>query len=177
MLSLMTDLEATLPVQEQPSSWRGRVVDAVLVTAPLAVGGLTGAATAPSIRGWYRTLQRPSWNPPDQVFGPVWTTLYATMGVALRDVARAPGRERARAIAVGLFGLQLALNAGWSWLFFIQHDLALAAVEVACLWLAIAATIAAFGRVRPRAGLLLVPYLGWVSFASVLTLAIWRLNR
>lgn len=173
----MSTLENVLPVAEQPGRWGGWLADAGIVVAPLVVGGVTGAATAPAIRGWYRTLRRPSWNPPDRVFGPVWTSLYLTMGVALRDIARVRGRTGARRIAVGLFGLQLALNAGWSWLFFIQHDLAMAAIEVLCLWLSILATAVAFGRLRRRAGLLLVPYLAWVTFASVLTIAIWQLNR
>jgi benzodiazapine receptor len=173
----MSSLDQVLPSTEIPSRWRRRIGDIVVVATPLVVGGLSGAATAPEIRGWYRTLRRPMWNPPDAVFGPVWTTLYLAMGVALRDVVRADGRARARALAVGVFGLQLALNAGWSWLFFVKHDLALAAIEVACLWLAIVATIVTFGLVRRRAAALLIPYLAWVSFASALTVAIWQLNR
>jgi translocator protein len=98
-------------------------------------------------------------------------------GVALRTAVRAPAGERARLIAVALFALQLALNFGWSWIFLVEHQLGLAGIEIVALWLAIAATIAAFGGIRPIAGALLVPYIAWVTFATAPTLAIWQLNR
>ena len=148
-----------------------------MVAAPLVVGGISGLLTSGQIATWYRTLDRPDWNPPDWVFGPVWTTLYLVMGVALRSAVRAPSREGARAVAVGLFALQLALNFGWSWIFFVEHELGLALAEIVALWLAIAATAAAFARLRPVAGALLLPYLAWVTFATALTGAIWQLNR
>jgi benzodiazapine receptor len=141
-----------------PASWRRRLGDAAIVATPLVVGGIGGLLTTDAIRGWYQTIERPTWNPPDWVFGPVWTTLYAMMGVALVKVVR-------------------MLNLGWSWIFFVQHDLGLALADVIALWLAIAATAGAFARIRPAAGALLLPYLGWVAFASVLTASIWQLNR
>ena len=118
----------------------------------LAVGAISAAVTMNgSIRRWYRTLDVPSWNPPDWVFGPVWTTLYVMMGVALVQVVRSEPRSRlARQIGLGLFAFQLLLNFGWSWIFFVNHDLGGALVEILALWLAIAATIAAFAVVRPR---------------------------
>lgn len=158
-------------------SWRRRITDAGIVLTPLVVGGISGLLTSDAIRGWYRTLERPDWNPPDWVFGPVWTTLYVMMGVALVKVVRSDSRPEERSLAVALFAVQLTLNFGWSWIFFVEHDLGLALAEIIVLWFAIAATAAAFGRIRPASGALLLPYLGWVTFASVLTASIWQLNR
>jgi tryptophan-rich sensory protein len=152
-------------------------IDLAIGAAPLVVGAASGALTAPAIRSWYRRLERPSWNPPDRVFGPVWTALYATMGVALVRVVRSDRPADARRLAVGLFGLQLALNFGWSWIFFVEHEIGLAVAEILVLWVAIAATAVTFGRLAPSAGLLLVPYLAWVTFAAALNVAVWRRNR
>jgi benzodiazapine receptor len=149
--------------------------DAVALAAPLAVGALGTIPTLKAIPTWYRTLDKPSWNPPDRVFGPVWTTLYALMGIALVLVRRqdqARGVDRAQAV----FGLQLALNLAWSFVFFGGRNLRGGLVVIALLWVSILATIAEFGRVRRAAALLLVPYLGWVSFASLLNAEIARRN-
>ena len=172
----MTALDRILPSAGHAAVWRGRLGDLAVAAAPLAVGAVSGALSAPAIRGWYRTLDRPGWNPPDAVFGPVWTALYASMGVALLRVVRARA-DGVRRIALGLFGLQLALNFGWSWIFFVEHAIGVAVADILALWLAIAATAVAFGRVAPAAGALLVPYLGWVTFAAMLNVAVWRRNR
>ncbi|HEY7132555.1 MAG TPA: TspO/MBR family protein, partial [Candidatus Limnocylindrales bacterium] len=150
--------------------------DAAIVATPLVVGAVGGLQTANAVRTWYRTLDRPAWNPPDRVFGPVWTALYATMGVSCRLVVRSPTTRERRALALALFATQLALNFGWSWIFFVRHALGPAVLEILALWVAIALTIAAFARVRGSAGALLLPYLAWVTFASVLTVSIWRRN-
>lgn len=174
----MTALDRALPVAEASvSRLRRRASDLAIVATPLLVGGLSSVFTVDGLRVWYRTLDRPDWNPPDWVFGPVWTTLYLLMGVALLQVVRADRRDAARRIALGLFGLQLLLNFAWSWIFFTNHDLFGALVEILALWLAIAATIVAFARVRRSAAALLVPYLAWTSFATILTATIWSLNR
>jgi benzodiazapine receptor len=173
----MPSLDRALVPAGQPSPWRRRLVDIAIVATPVAVGGLSGVLTAGSIRGWYRTLRRPDWNPPDWVFGPVWTTLYAMMGVALVQVVRSEEDRVARQVGLVLFVLQLVLNFGWSWIFFVNHDLFGALVEILALWLAIAATIASFAAVRRSAAALLVPYLAWTTFATALTAAIWSLNR
>ncbi len=152
-------------------------MDLAIGATPLAVGAVSGALTAPAIRTWYRSLDRPSWNPPDGVFGPVWTTLYASMGLALVRVVRAPGAADEQRFAIGLFGLQLALNFGWSWIFFVEHEIGLAVADILVLWIAIAATTVTFGRIAPAAGALLVPYLAWVTFAAALNVAVWRRNR
>ena len=129
-------------------------------------------ATTPEIDGWYQTLAKPSWNPPAGIFGPVWTTLFVMMGVAGWLVWQ-------RATSIGplvLFGVQLVLNVGWSWIFFGWHQPGWAFVEIVVLWLAILATTLAFFRVSRLAGWLFVPYLAWVTFASVLNFTIWRMN-
>ena len=122
---------------------------------------------------WYAGLRKPSWNPPNWLFAPVWTLLYALMAVAAWMVWREAGLSR----EAGLFVLQLALNAAWTWLFFGLKRPAVALAEMVVLWLAITATLVAFWNVRPLAGWLMVPYLLWVTFATGLTAAVWRLNR
>jgi benzodiazapine receptor len=139
------------------------------------VAGIGGAVTAPNIPTWYAGLAKPSFQPPNWLFAPVWTALYAVMALAAWMVWRAAGPSR-RAAPIGLFLLQLALNAIWSPLFFGMHLPLPALIDIGLLWLAIAATIVAFRRVSSVAGLLLLPYLAWVTFAGALNLAIWRLN-
>jgi benzodiazapine receptor len=135
--------------------------------------GAVGAVASVDAASFYGQLTKPAWAPPAGVFAPVWSALYALMGVAAWLVWRAPGSKRA---ALGLFAAQLAANALWSWLFFAWHRGALAAAEVLVLLALIIATVAAFWRVKRLAALLLVPYLLWVAFASVLTWAVWRGN-
>jgi tryptophan-rich sensory protein len=134
-----------------------------------------GAIASIEAQTFYAELTLPSWAPPAWLFGPVWTVLYAMMGVAAWWVWREYGLGGARN-AFLLFVAQLAANALWSWLFFGWRLGAFAAVEVVVLWLLIAATIVAFSRHSRVAAALLVPYLAWVTFASALTFAVWRLN-
>ncbi|MCX8090813.1 MAG: tryptophan-rich sensory protein [Verrucomicrobiae bacterium] len=124
---------------------------------------------------WYASLQKPSWTPPPWVFGPVWTVLYTMMAVAAWLVWRQGGFAAQRR-PLGLFVIQLALNASWTPLFFGLRRPDLAFAEIVLLWVAIAATLAAFRRVSVTAAWLLVPYLAWVSFAAALNFALWRLN-
>jgi tryptophan-rich sensory protein len=135
--------------------------------------GAVGAVASVNAVPFYAQLSKPSWAPPAWVFGPVWSALYLLMGVAAWLVSRSPG---SKGVALGLFGAQLAANALWSWLFFTWHRGALAAMEVLVLLALIVATAVAFWRTSRLAALLLVPYLLWVSFASVLTWAVWRSN-
>lgn len=141
----------------------------------LAVGFLSGRWTAAEIPTWYRTLRRPAIAPPNWVFAPVWTALYLLMAVAAWRVWLATPSS-ARAWALALFLVQLALNFAWSLLFFRFHAIGAALVEVLCLWAAIAASAFAFARVSPAAAWLLAPYLAWVAFAAFLNAAFWRLN-
>jgi tryptophan-rich sensory protein len=166
---------------------RRRIGDVAALVAPFAVGALGSIPTIAAIGSWYRTLDRPSWNPPDAVFGPAWTTLYLLMGIALVLVRRA-GKEVGSATsavapkvdatrgAQAVFGLQLALNLAWSYAFFGLRSPAAGGVVILALWLAILATIAAFARHSRLAAALLVPYLAWVTFATALNLEIWRRN-
>ena len=134
-----------------------------------------GTAVFVSTDGWYATLHKPSWNPPPWLFGPAWSLLYVLMAVAAWLVWR-DGGWKMQARALGLFLIQWLLNALWTPLFFGLHRPGLAFAEIIILWLAIAATLVAFWRVRNVAGILLVPYLAWVSFATALNFTIWRLN-
>ena len=149
--------------------------DVAALVTPLLVGAVGSIPTARSIPTWYRTLDKPAWNPPDAVFGPVWTTLYILMGIALTLVRRVEG-SRSIAASQATFGVQLALNLAWSFVFFGKRDPRGALVVIGTLWISILATIMAFRRVRPSAALLLLPYLGWVSFAAMLNGEIARRN-
>ncbi len=136
-----------------------------------AIGGAASIQAGP----FYTELARPDWAPPPAVFGPVWTVLYALMGIAAWLVWRVGGFRAARS-ALTLFLVQLAFNALWSWLFFAWQRGALAFADILLLWVLIVATLIAFWRIRVLAGALLVPYLLWVSFAAALNYAVWRLN-
>jgi tryptophan-rich sensory protein len=125
---------------------------------------------------WYAALAKPAWNPPNWIFGPVWTVLYVLMAVSAWLVWRPAGFGGAGA-ALGLFVFQLALNGLWSYLFFGLHRLDLALFEVVALWATILATAILFWGVNRLAGALLVPYLAWVAFASFLNFTLWSLNR
>lgn len=124
---------------------------------------------------WYEALAKPSWNPPNWLFGPVWTVLYIAIAVAAWMVWRQVGWQAAAA-ALTVWLLQLVLNGAWSWLFFGLRRPGWALVEILVLWVVIAITVALFWRLRPAAGALLLPYLAWVSFAALLNGTIWRLN-
>lgn len=124
---------------------------------------------------WYASLVKPAWTPPSAVFAPVWTMLYAAMGVAAWLVWRRAGFGGA-GVALALFGFQLVLNALWSYLFFGLHRVGFALLDIVVLWLAILVVAVLFWRVDRRAGALMVPYLAWVGYASALNLALWRLN-
>jgi tryptophan-rich sensory protein len=140
-----------------------------------AVAGMGARWTAEEVTGWYTTLKRPAIAPPNWIFGPVWTLLYALMAVAVWRVWLAEP-SAARSWALALFVAQLALNLAWSWIFFRQHAIGAALAEVALLWVAIAGTAVQFSRVTPLAAWIMIPYLAWVSFATALNAAYWRLN-
>lgn len=140
----------------------------------VAVGAL-GAVASADAPTFYAQLTRPAWAPPAGLFGPVWTVLYLMMGFAAWLVWRRHG-FRGAGVALGLFVVQLGFNALWSWLFFAWHSGAGALADIALMWLLIVATIVAFWRLHRVAAALLVPYLLWVSFASVLNWTLWRAN-
>lgn len=132
--------------------------------------GMIGALAAPD--AWYASLQKPSFNPPNWVFAPVWTALYAAMAVAAWRVYRVRGFD----VSLRMWSVQLALNGIWSPLFFGWHSLTMALVDIVALLVAVIVTLVLFMRRDRVAGWLLVPYAMWVSFATLLTVSIWRLN-
>ena len=141
----------------------------------LAIGAVSGAVTSASVGTWYAELEKPAFNPPDWVFGPVWTVLYLMMAFAAWRVWRLRGLVGART-ALGVWAVQLALNLCWSLVFFGLRMPGAALAEIGALLAAIALTLTLFWRLDPLAGVLLVPYAVWVGFAALLNAAIWRMN-
>ncbi len=143
----------------------------------LLVGFLSGISTSDNISGWYSTLEKPSFNPPNWIFGPVWTFLYILMGIALGKVwsSDSSGKEKNKAIFV--FGSQLAVNAIWSIFFFGMQNPLLAFIDIIILIILIVYTIKLFKPIDRMSSWLLYPYLVWVSFATILNLSIVVLNR
>lgn len=158
---------------------RSRAVDLLgllgFLAICFAVAAAGGAITASSVGSWYQTLQKPSFNPPDSIFGPVWTVLYGLMAVAGWRVWRRLGWHKGFE-PLALFAVQLALNLTWSVLFFGLRRIGAALVCIVILWVAIAGTAATFRWIDRLSAWLLVPYLAWVLFAAVLNFEIWRLN-
>ncbi len=147
------------------------------IALPLIVGFTSGYLSGSGAGNpWYQNLDKPSFNPPSWVFGPVWTTLYVLMGVSLFLIYDTP-RSAMRRWGLILFGVQLVLNFFWSLIFFRFEMLAAASAEILLLLASIVAMILVFYRVRPVAAYLQIPYLLWVSFASVLTITIYWMNR
>ena len=151
---------------------------AVVLTTCLLIGYFSGMVTRDSITTWYPTLVKPSFNPPNWVFAPVWTILYIMMGVAggmvWNRLEKDPENVKK---AFTFFIIQLALNAAWSVIFFYLHNPFLALLEIILFWLIIFETYSQFKKIDKTAGLLFIPYLAWVSFATVLNASIWLLNR
>jgi len=142
----------------------------------LAAGGLGGWATSGPVVDWYPTLNKPSWNPPAWLFGPVWTTLYVLMAIAAWLVWKKGAEGADVKLALRLFFVQLALNTAWSFIFFGARLPGLAFIEILILLAAILLTTATFFKQSQVAGLLMLPYIAWVGFASLLNFTIWRLN-
>ncbi len=156
-----------------------RLIGAVLLCE--GAGAVGALFTSRGLQSWYPSLRKPSFTPPGAAFGPVWTTLYAMMGIAVYLATRGTqaGQESGSSVARarGLFGLQLGLNALWSILFFGLRSPLAALVDLVALWVAILLTIVAFARRSRVAAALMGPYLAWTTFAGVLNAAIWWLNR
>jgi translocator protein len=154
--------------------------DIFKLSAAVIVSELIGVVgsffTIPSIPSWYAHLEKPTLAPPNWIFGPVWTTLFALMGIAAFLVWRKGFALKNVRISLGIFFSQLVLNILWSIIFFGWHSPGGALVEIIFLWLAIAATIVVFNKVSKPAAWLLVPYILWVSFAAYLNYSIWHLN-
>jgi benzodiazapine receptor len=142
---------------------------------PLVAGAAGSAATYPNLE-WFESQKKPAFSPPGSLFGPVWTALYLMMGTAHYLVTTGEAAPEAKRAAQILYGAQLGLNSLWSYLFFGRRNPFAAFLEILLLWASIAMTIVAFARISRTAALLLVPYLLWTTFATVLNAAIWRLN-
>ncbi len=153
----------------------GGLILAILVCQ--AAGFLGSVFTVKAIPTWYSYLQKPVFTPPSWLFGPAWITLYTLMGIAVYLVFRQGWEKPAIRSAVYLFGVQLVLNALWTPLFFGLHWLLVAFIEIELLWVLILLTILKFWKASRAAGLLMIPYLLWVTFASALNLSFWFLNR
>jgi tryptophan-rich sensory protein len=168
---LSTRQKSRFLVPAPTKSLAGLAVSLLVCFVAAAIGGAASVQAGP----FYAQLVRPAWAPPASVFGPVWTVLYALMGIAAWLVWRATDARAAR-FPLALFLGQLMLNALWSWLFFGWHRGALAFADIVLLAVAIVATVIAFWRISRLAGALLIPYLLWVIFASALNYAVWQLN-
>jgi tryptophan-rich sensory protein len=171
----MTARHSTTATTWQPTALRQAVLLLGFIAICFAAAGLGAAATATSVGGWYQTLAKPSWNPPDWLFGPVWSVLYFLMAVAAWLVWRRGGWSASRS-ALTWFGIQLALNVLWSVVFFGLQQPGFAFAEIIALWLAILATMVAFRGKSVAATILMVPYLAWSTFAAVLNFELWRMN-
>lgn len=158
--------------------WTGLLTLVASLALPLLVGILGGIITAPSIEKWYKTIRKPSWNPPNWLFGPVWASLYILMGVALWLVLSSIHWNSPQAeVPILLFVVQLFFNFLWSAIFFGLRRIGLALAEIILLWVSILLNLLEFYAINPLAGLLLIPYLAWVSLASCLNASVWWLNR
>ena len=150
----------------------------IFVATCIAVGYLSGIVTRSSVETWFPTLVKPSFNPPGWIFAPVWSLLYAMMGVAAGLIwSRIDYEKEAVRNALIFFVVQLALNALWSLLFFGLKNPLLALIEILLLWLMIYETYIKFTKIDKIAGYLLIPYIFWVSFATILNASIWWLNK
>ncbi len=141
---------------------------------PLIVGGLSGYFTASNIATWYVTLTKPFFNPPNYLFGPVWTVLYLMMGISLGMIINAKHSNKNKSLII--FSIQLVLNFFWSVIFFSLQSPGWAAIEIIAMWLSIIYMIRNFYKINKWAGWLQIPYLLWVTFASVLNISIYVLN-
>ena len=149
----------------------------LLVVVCVSIGYLSGMVTRDSITTWYPTLVKPVFNPPNWIFAPVWTLLYIMMAIAAGLVWTSDYEQKAVKRALGFFAIQFGLNALWSYLFFGLHNPFLALIEIFLLLLMLFETYVLFKKIDKVAGVLLLPYLAWVSFAMVLNFSIWWLNR
>ena len=150
----------------------------ISVLIPVGIGAISGLFTASNVKTWFVTVAKPSFNPPGWLFAPVWTTLYVMMGIAFFLVWKNETIQKSiKQKAIILFAIQMVLNFLWSFIFFQQHEIGWALVDIVLLWIFILLTIFSFAPISKTAAWLLVPYISWVSFATILNFAIWQLNR
>jgi tryptophan-rich sensory protein len=155
---------------------RSNIIKLVLsLILPLSVGAVAGMFTSQAVPTWYATLNRPSFNPPNWVFGPVWTTLYILLGISFFLIWEENSSKK-RNMAILVFSIQMLLNFSWSFLFFYFNLIGFALIEIILLWISIAAMIYLFYKIKPFAAYLNIPYLLWVSFATILNAGYYFLN-
>lgn len=147
----------------------------ISIMATLSAGAIGSFATAPAIPTWYRGLEKPGFNPPSWVFGPVWTALYILIGISFYLIWSSVSFKKHKRALI-LFIIQLVLNTGWSLVFFGLQQPFWALIEITVLWIAILLTTVEFFKINKKAGLILLPYTLWVTFAAVLNFSIWQLN-
>jgi translocator protein len=148
----------------------------IAISIPLVIGAAAGFFTSSAIKGWYTTIVKPSFNPPNYLFGPVWTVLYILMGIACYIIWNSNAKASIKKSALLVYAIQLALNFSWSIFFFYLENPAAAFVVIILMFIMIATTIFWFKKISVTAAWLLVPYICWVSFATALNFAIWQLN-
>lgn len=146
------------------------------IILPLALGAIAGMFTSQSVPEWYATLNRPSFNPPNWIFGPVWTTLYMLMGISLFLIWKQDASKE-RNLAILVFLLQLLLNFGWSFIFFYFNMIGFALVEIILLWISIVTMLVLFYKIKPMTAYINLPYLLWATFATVLNASYYFLNK
>jgi tryptophan-rich sensory protein len=149
----------------------------ISIAIPQIIGISSVFFTITNVGRWYQQIKRPEWNPPNWIFGPVWTILYIMMGVALYLIWKSNVAKEKKRTAIILWSVQLLFNFFWSFIFFNQHQIGLALVEIICLWVLLLLNIFSFAKINKTAAWLLVPYISWVSFAAILNYAIWELNK
>lgn len=148
----------------------------VSLMMPLGLGTLAGIFMATALPEWYANLNQPSFNPPNWIFGPVWSTLYILMGFSLFLIWDVDASKE-RNLAIYIFLLQLVLNIGWSFIFFNFNMIGLALVDIILLWISIVIMLVLFYRIKPLASAINIPYLLWVTFAAILNTSFYFLNR
>jgi len=163
-------------MEQKPLSRPFKII--VMIVTCVVIGAIAGLLTQEGVDTWYKTIEKPSFNPPNWIFAPVWSTLYVMMGIAAGLVWHEMDRQK-ETVKKGLtyFAIQLGLNAFWSFIFFGLHNPFLALIEIVLLWLMIYETFIQFNKVNKIAGYLFIPYMLWVTFATLLTASIWWLNR
>jgi translocator protein len=147
----------------------------VSLLLPLSVGAVAGMFTSQAVPTWYASLNRPSFSPPNWIFGPVWTSLYILLGISFFLIWREE-TSKMRNLAIRVFLIQMLLNFSWSFLFFYFHLIGIALIEIILLWISITAMIYLFYKIKPAAAYLNIPYLLWVSFAAILNAGYYSLN-
>ncbi len=148
----------------------------IALAIPVAIGAIAGSFTATSVNGWFTSLIKPDFNPPNWLFAPVWTTLYIMMGFSSFMVWNSKKKGKQKNKALGIYMIQLLFNFLWSFIFFYAQEPGWALVDIILMWMLILITILQFGKISSTAAWLLVPYICWVSFAAILNFAIWKLN-